>query len=497
MIFSLFVVLILSRQSCVAVDPSLETGPTTTTSTTARAVAGSKQVTSQIPSIVPTINAARTSSIGNDVIATKTGTNTNKSTARPSSLFEREIYDFVTDLDKLESLKNDNHDIALLKKTHTNKDRSYTRVWTNEDWEHHQVRSFWRYPRHAIQWFRSPTAHAVLPTVGAIVVWSALITWIIRRNSPIGGVDTTTTTSIKRFWASNAAFSSGIAAFTAPISLLLALKTNRALNRLLEARSEFGNISRSTIALGGLVVTYIAPHDPETALLIGRYLSLFGWAMKALLREEEDTALCQIMLPNHEGRGQTILELPSTTMTNEKNNMSTTTTRITNKNMINLTTRVDRPTQFIFAMRQLIATRIDKLPITASQSMEAALHELEVGLGFCKRMIATPIPPTYTTHTSRVLCIFLALLPVALATKESVSFSAVLVTVALLSYVFIGIDEIGLEIEHPFPLLPLFHIASTIQNTVRDQYLLHLGRLQQQERDYHLSRQEKEDQGQY
>ena len=33
------------------------------------------------------------------------------------------------------------------------------------------------------------------------------------------------------------------------------------------------------------------------------------------------------------------------------------------------------------------------------------------------------------------------------------------------------LDEIGVEIEHPFPLLPMYHLSSAIQNNVANQFL--------------------------
>ena len=102
--------------------------------------------------------------------------------------------------------------------------------------------------------------------------------------------------------------------------------------------------------------------------------------------------------------------------------------------------------------------------------MEESICELETVLGVCKRLLGSPIPPTYTRHTSRVLCLFLGFLPVAMV-GSGVSFLATLLNCALISYVFVGIDEIGVEIEHPFPLLPMYHLSSAIQNNVANQFL--------------------------
>jgi predicted membrane chloride channel (bestrophin family) len=331
------------------------------------------------------------------------------------------VQKFVFDLANLHSFCGEN---PVLTPTHCKRDSSYTKAWTNADWDNHQVRSFWRYRRHLLSWAKSPTALAVLPTVASVVVWSLVVSWIARTSKvPIP-----------------ASFSMGLTSFVSPISLLLALRTNHSLNRLLEARSMFGKMVRATASLAGQAATYIAPLDLDKALLMGRYLSIYGWTVKGAFREEDTTNVCRAILPQDEAAW---LE----------------------------GTPADTPTSIICRLRQLIATIIEDLPLTAANAMEDRLCELEVILGTCKRLIGSPIPPTYTRHTSRVLCLYLGLLPVALVASNA-PLVAILINVALLSYVFVGIDEIGVEIEHPFPLLPMYHISSTIQRNVGNQFLM-------------------------
>lgn len=228
------------------------------------------------------------------------------------------------------------------------------------------------------------------------------------------------------------------AAFSAPISLLMALRTNRALNRLLEARSQFGKMIRVTSGITSLMANYC----PDQALLVGRYLSIYGWTVKALLRGESEhaTLVLNTVLPPKEAAWMD--QSPA-----------------------------DHPTSIIFRVRQILAANIDRLPLAASQAMEARLCELEITLGVCKRLLASPIPPTYTRHTSRVLCLFLGMLPIAMVGSKA-SLLATLINISLISYVFVGIDEIGVEIEHPFPLLPMYHLSVVLQNNVRNQCLM-------------------------
>ena len=97
--------------------------------------------------------------------------------------------------------------------------------------------------------------------------------------------------------------------------------------------------------------------------------------------------------------------------------------------------------------------------------IEEILYDIEATTGICNRILVSPIPPTYTRHTSRVLVLYLSMLPVALA-GMGVGTLAAVVTVSLAGYILIGIDEIGLEIENPFSLMPLFGMSTGIQNEV-------------------------------
>ncbi len=84
-------------------------------------------------------------------------------------------------------------------------------------------------------------------------------------------------------------------------------------------------------------------------------------------------------------------------------------------------------------------------------------------LGGCERLLRTPIPVSYTRHTARFLTIWLALLPAGL--WERYHFS-MLPVIALIGFLLLGIDEIGVTIEEPFAILPLDAICTRAQTDV-------------------------------
>ena len=88
-------------------------------------------------------------------------------------------------------------------------------------------------------------------------------------------------------------------------------------------------------------------------------------------------------------------------------------------------------------------------------------------VGGCERIRKTPLPFAYVVHLRRALVIYCFTLPFALV--ETFGWITVL-DVFLVSYVFFGIEEIGVEIEGPFGYddndLPLEQISDTIRRNV-------------------------------
>jgi putative membrane protein len=88
-------------------------------------------------------------------------------------------------------------------------------------------------------------------------------------------------------------------------------------------------------------------------------------------------------------------------------------------------------------------------------------------IGGCERIHKTPLPFAYVVHLRRALVLYCATLPVALVA----SFGWATVPIVFgLTYVLLGIEEIGVEIEDPFEGddndLPLERITDGIQKSV-------------------------------
>ncbi|EFN57136.1 hypothetical protein CHLNCDRAFT_34835 [Chlorella variabilis] len=85
--------------------------------------------------------------------------------------------------------------------------------------------------------------------------------------------------------------------------------------------------------------------------------------------------------------------------------------------------------------------------------------------GGCERILRTPIPLSYTRHTSRFMMIWLTVMPFTLWDAAGWAMVPLAMTVAFL---LLGIEEIGVMIEEPFSVLPLEVISRTIEGNVRE-----------------------------
>ncbi len=92
--------------------------------------------------------------------------------------------------------------------------------------------------------------------------------------------------------------------------------------------------------------------------------------------------------------------------------------------------------------------------------LDEDLKFLEDTIGGCERIYRTPIPLSYTRHTSRLLLFWLAYMPAALFSELKIQ---ALLVAPMLVLVLFGIDEIGVELEEPFALLPLTVLCDAVK----------------------------------
>jgi len=302
---------------------------------------------------------------------------------------------------------------------------SITQIWNPKMWEEHTSRS--RYIRHMSGIFSSRLIRRIFPQFAACVLWSLVSVNVLTR----------------RWLQSSTHFVpySSLSIISTFVGFCLTLRTNQGLDRLSEGRELWGRAFIATRDTAQLIAAYVYPKDEELGLDAARHLAIFGWLLKAQLRNTDETALIETMLPSPTHR---------TYLTSQR-----------------------KPPVFIIARIRQIVAELDsrgQLPIPAHDQLERNLNELNYVYGMCERLSGSPVPPLYTSHTTRLLVFYLLCMPLALhgmAMKKTVT---VLVSAAV-GYTMLGLDEISHVLEEPFRLMPLHYISRNVMLDVVDAFV--------------------------
>ena len=120
--------------------------------------------------------------------------------------------------------------------------------------------------------------------------------------------------------------------------------------------------------------------------------------------------------------------------------------------------------------------RESKLVPNLQSHIDKGVCEMTSAFFTCDRIFTTPIPLMYTRHTARFLLMWLLTTPMSLYHEfrrtEKVAIPFVIPIISFFSAIFLfGIEELGVQIEEPFSILPLANICNNIQYTGQD--LLH------------------------
>jgi putative membrane protein len=204
------------------------------------------------------------------------------------------------------------------------------------------------------------------------------------------------------------------------LGLLLVFRTNTAYERYWEGRRMWGSVTSATRNFALATFAYLKPSHPDIVIVRQRLIKLlaaYPILMKQRLRNEKDLS--------------EIAELISETDYQQ----------------------LEQSKHLPFTLQILIAQTLhqayQKEMIIPEQLRicDTSLTEMTSALGACERIKNTPLPIAYVLHLKRFLYLFCLSLPFPLV--GSFGWWTVLIA-ALFGYAFIGIEEIGIEIEDPF-----------------------------------------------
>jgi len=241
--------------------------------------------------------------------------------------------------------------------------------------------------------------------------------------------------------------SSPVALVGGSVTLLLVFRTNTAYGRFAKARDSWADVSCHCRNLSRKIRTWFPEDTDELELRsrAGRVLAALPWALKSRSQGISGTKFERVRLTSILGEEDAVYFLGR-----EDEN------RCMRKNNV--------PMQLLRELT-LMVNELNKfgVPPIYHLLMDNDVTALQKQLAMQDRLVTTPTPITYTRHTSRCIMIWLLILPLGLVKVmgwELVAF------VALLSYVLLGIDDIGVQIEQPFTILPLNDICEEIEDEI-------------------------------
>ncbi len=217
------------------------------------------------------------------------------------------------------------------------------------------------------------------------------------------------------------------------LSLLLVFRTNSSYQRFVDARALWGVIVNRSRDLVRCALTYMPPESAPYKPCLARWVVALAHCVRLNARAPRDATPTELarLMPPHE--------------------------------LALLAAAAHRPNICLQMISQIIAAAVPDSH--NALRLDEDLRTLEDTIGGTERIYRTPIPLSYTRHTSRLLLFWLAYMPAAL--YGEIRLHALLVA-PLLVLVLFGIDEIGVELEEPFSILPLEVLCDAIEAQTRE-----------------------------
>mmetsp|Transcript_25776 Transcript_25776/g.29464 ORF Transcript_25776/g.29464 Transcript_25776/m.29464 type:complete len:449 (-) Transcript_25776:59-1405(-) len=120
---------------------------------------------------------------------------------------------------------------------------------------------------------------------------------------------------------------------------------------------------------------------------------------------------------------------------------------------------VNSPERTLAAWKQL-SVELHSLPVPDTKALietDKSIIILGDCAAICEKIYSSPVPLVYTRHTARFLSLWALLLPAALysAFLDLGTVWAVLPASSVLAFFLFGVDELAMQLEEPFSILPM------------------------------------------
>ena len=350
---------------------------------------------------------------------------------------------------------------------------SFRRLFTHATWDRYTgVSTNERWLRCLGNWGRSSVLRSVWPAVIAISVWSSFIALAF----PSG---------ILLARASSMALPLSLQG--SAIGLLLVFRTNNAYSRLEEARDTWSKLvctSREVVSKCAVSLDY------PVVCEVCRYLCALTWSLRDKLRDSKERVDILSTLLDKENCEWVLSQRsqPFALLTRIRYLLydefaagrmpSHVSTPPAPRESRSISGGRLGPNPILRYCRCSQIKRLRSLSLSHSLCLcvlcvcaclacgqvhyitEMDLNVIDHMLSTCERLFTSPIPPNMARHGMRCLMLWLLALPVTLA--GSVPPLLIVLWTAATSFIFLGIDELGAQVEQPFKIMPLWQVCVAV-----------------------------------
>ncbi|KAK1737590.1 bestrophin family protein [Skeletonema marinoi] len=246
---------------------------------------------------------------------------------------------------------------------------------------------------------------------------------------------------------------SGFAAATTAIALMTGFRLNASNARYAEGRKLIGAVHSTSRDLATNTMMWIKLREDKKRMI--NLIKAFSVAMTFHLNKKGAHHSIRRCLPNFEEQIYAEYQAELLDIFSDDQNEDF----LLICNWFRLKENV--PLGITTLMRQIIAENEQKDYFT--RELDNHVHRLVQSLGGCERIQKTPLPTCFTRHTSRLLWVWSNLLPFAI---YPVCGLYTLPTTIAISYSIMGIEDIGVQLEEPFNILPLRQYADNTYDSV-------------------------------
>jgi putative membrane protein len=209
------------------------------------------------------------------------------------------------------------------------------------------------------------------------------------------------------------------------IGLLLVLRTNAGYERWWEARKLWGGIVNQSRNLAVAALAH-GPTDARWREQVVLWTAAFAHAVRARLRGQVSTPELAELVGEAEAAKLAAQEHPPTAVA----------------------------VRLAALLQEARGRGMDGFAFLTAERERAGLVD---HLGGCERILRSPLATVFSITTRRFLFLYLVSLPFALLKKLSADWLTPVMTAAV-AYALLALDQIGIELQHPFSTRSLSHL---------------------------------------